>query len=298
MKSRILTLLLCFGLGSLTVSTTALAADDADALRSLNKLSILLDKSIMAYQMSKLDSGNPIYGAAVDQTTSRIRNLRNSYQQPAIQAKQQDELATLNKRVGNFLDELAQGEKKIASGGYEDDAVISDMYADKNAVQDSAQKLSKAIQQTGKVKVDPAVQEVRELAAMLQTMASNYIEQASSVSGSALRGGANRPLDQMSHEFASRLAKLNIKSDKVVGLNDKVRLVKGKWIFIENSMINFKQNTVPYLVYRYADSMVDDLLSIGDMYESRDSVQVQAPDIAPPEVGEVPLPPGIPAAKK
>lgn len=309
MKSRILALTLLLGLGALGFSTQSLA-DDATALRSLNTLSILLDKSSMAYQMFKLDTGNPIYSQAIDKTVDRIRKLRTDYQQPAAKAKQDKELASLNKSVSAYLDGLTSNERKIAEGGYEEYAVVSDMYSNKSSAQDTITKLYDAIKANNHVDVEPVVQETRDLATLLQTLTSSYIEQAASVAGNAFRSGGNKPLDQLAHEFSTRLAKFNISSDKVISLDAKVREVKSEWAFIENSLINFKQNTVPFLVYRYADTMVDDLLDIGELYENRNQSQVKAPNIGastgggaplpagiPPASNGVPLPPGVPPAK-
>lgn len=304
MKSRILALTLLLGLGSLGVTTQA-SADDATALRSLNTLSILLDKSSMAYQMFKLDTGNPLYSQTIDKTVQRIRTLHDDYQDAAAKAKQQKELAAINKDVNDYLKGLISNEHKIAEGGYEEYAVVGDMYSNKADAQAAIKKLYAAIKANNGVEVEAAVQETRDLASELQTLSSAYIEQSASVAGNAFRAGGNKPLDQLAHEFSSKLAKFDLSSDKVIGLNAKVREVKNKWAFIENSLINFKQNTVPFLIYRYADTMVDDLLDIGQMYESRNETQVKAPAIGgaplpagiPPAAGGAPLPPGVPPAK-
>jgi hypothetical protein len=302
MKSRIVALVLLLGLGSLSFSSQVLAADtassaNATALRSLNKLSILLDKAAMSYQMFKLDLGNPIYSQAVDKTIDRIRRLHDDYQEPVIKAKQNKALGALNKDVDTFLRELTENEHAIAKGGYEEYAVVSDMYTNKVNAQKIISNLYDDLKKKDNVKVEAAVQESRELASLLQTMASNYIEQTASVSGSALRGGSgNKPVDQLAGEFSARLAKFDIHSDTVIGLNTKVREVKNKWTFIKNSMVNFKKNTVPYLVYRYADTMVDDLLDIAELWETRNEAGIQAPAIGGPASDSTPLPPGIPPA--
>lgn len=295
MKSRILTLSLLLGLGTLGFSTQA-TADDTTALRSLKTLSILLDKSSMAYQMFKLDTGNPMYSETIDKSVQRMRAIHDDYQQAAIKAKQQEDLAKINKNVDTYIKGLTSNEHKISAGGYEEYAVVAEMYANKVTAQDSIADLYTAIKSNNKVTVEPVVQETRDLATQLQTISSLYIEQSASVSGIALRAGGNKPLDQMAHEFSTKLAKFDISSDKVIGLNAKVREVKNKWAFIENSLINYKQNTVPFLVYRYADTMVDDLLDIGEMYENRNESQVKAPSIGASVSGAPPLPAGIPPA--
>lgn len=297
MKSRIVALVLLFGLGGMLLSGTAMAETNsatATALRSLNKLSTLMDKATMAYQMFKLDFGNPLYSKSLDKTIDRIENIRTDYHQAANEAEMADTLSTLTQEVDTFLKKLTFNEKKIAQGGYESYAVSSQMYDSKAAAHKAIDSLYSGIKKQLDVEVETEVQECRDLATLLQSIASDYIVQSVSMTGNALISGGNKPLDELAKEFSQRLADLNIQSDKVIGLNAKVRQVKAKWAFIKNSLVNFKQNTVPYLVYRYTDRMVDDLLQIAELYETRNAPKIKAPTFGVP--GGMPMPTGAPPA--
>ena len=68
--------------------------------------------------------------------------------------------------------------------------------------------------------------------------------------------------------------------------------VKRKWSFIEQSMLNYLQDQVSFLVYRYSSAIVDELLSAARSLGGEDEVPVD--DLGP---ANIPLPPGIPAAE-
>ncbi len=303
MKAKILTLVLLMGLGSLGFSTSALAANDdntaaATAMRSLNKLSILMNKATMAYQMFKLDQGNPQYGEDLDSAMQRIHELYKDYQQPVVDAGKSEQLNKLNQLVNTFTKKITFNQKKIASGGFESYAVSSDMYQAMSKAQKIAEKLYDAVQKSADVKVEEPVQKSRDIATLLQLMASSYIEQSVSVSGNALRGSGNMALDKAAEKLSNKLDNFDIHSDKIITINVKVRDVKNKWIFLKSSFVHYKERVVPFLVYRYADHMVDDLLAIDELYENRNKQKIKPPTIGGATLANgVPLPTGIPAAK-
>lgn len=301
MKSLLLTFMLALSLASSPL-TTALANDTdlKKVIRGLTETHILMVKSTMVYEMLKLDGGNPTYSTTLSQIVERIEDLGGSYRNLSLDADITDKLRQLNRSVDTFLEELHVNQQEIAQGGYEQYALVDDMYEQRDKAKELATSIIDMIKATNSVTIDPLVQEGRDLANTLQTLSANYIEQASSISGSALRGGENNniPIDQLANDITKRLAQYNPQSEKVIGLNAKVRDVKNKWAFLKNSMINFKTDTVPYLTYHYSDKMVDDLLSIADMYENKDQQAIEAPSFSMEPSGDtIPLPAGIPAAQ-
>jgi len=300
MRSTFRTFMFVLGLSTVLPLTPALADDTQEAIRGLTELSILMDKSTMAYDMFRLDEGNPIYSSALNRIVERIRTNTQTYQgQFGNDADISNNIQQLNRSLDTFLKELKTNQDEIAQGGYEEFALVDDMYDQKASAKNRAAELIDAIKSTTGTTADPVVVESRELAALLQTITANYIEQASSITGRALRGGEdqNLAIDKLSDLFSERLAAFNPASDKVIGLNAKVRDVKNKWAFLKNSMANFKTDTVPYLVFHYADKMVDDLLDIADMYENKDRQAIQAPSFGMEDNGSTPLPFGIPPAQ-
>lgn len=299
MKSASKIFMFIIGLGFAIQSSVLYAASEQqEAIRHLTELPILLDKSTMTYDMFKLDGGNPVYNSALNRIVERIKNNTNNYKTSFNDNDEiKNNLMQLNKSVSVFLQELRSNQSEISQGGYEEYAVVDDMYEQKANAKELASVVATQIAETINVKADPLVTEGRELAALLQTITANYVEQSSSLTGRALRGGEdqNLPIDKLADTFSERLAKFNPESDKVIGLNAKIRDVKNKWAFLKGSMTNFKSDTVPYLTFHYADKMVDDLLDIVDMYENRNQEHIQAPSFTLDSDSDgAPLPFGIP----
>lgn len=292
--------MLCVGF-----TTQAMAASNSSdaaqntALRDLHKLTILLDEASMAYEMYKIDMGNPLYKKAVDELVGKIRGLRGSFGGIAAKDDQQDSLQQIKEQVAIFLKKLNFNESRIAKGGYEDFRISGQMYSAKTKAQQAATSLYNTLIKDDSITVEAPVQKSRELATLFQTMASSYIEQTSSVFGTSTHTRGNKPLNELAVKFSDMLANFDIHTDKVLGLNTKVREVKNKWAFLKDSFINYKENTVPYLVYRYSTRMIQDLLDIGRMYETRNQT-IAAPSLpsrSGANSGGTPLPPGVPARK-
>lgn len=281
MRSAILAFVLLF---SLVTAPFCLAADASqedikEAVRGLTEIQVLMLKSTMSYEMLKLDQGNPVYSASINQVLERIKELSNTYRSLSISPDLESKINSLTQSVTIFLDELRTNQKEIAQGGYEQYALVNDMYEQRDKSRDLAVSIINQIKAQNNLSIDPLVQEGRDLANVLQTLSASYIEQSASVSGTALRGGddSNISVDNLADDFTNRLNNYNPQSEKVIGLNAKVRDVKNKWAFLRSSMINFKTDTVPYLAFHYTDKMVDDLLSIADMYEHKDRQEIEAP---------------------
>lgn len=104
--------------------------------------------------------------------------------------------------------------------------------------------------------------EARALALSLAQMAALYVESASAayVTNRSL-DSQDMTIDQRAVNFSKRLAGLlaKAKGDEATKLG---RSIQSKWKFIEHSMLNYQEKTVPFLVDRYAQLIVADLVTL------------------------------------
>lgn len=233
----------------------------------LDTLTILLNKAVMSYQMFKLDQSNPLYSQVIDSTKLRIRQLRSDLRQATKSNEANGKQATvIGENISHFLDSLTFNESQLAGGGYEAYSAVRTMYKSKQTIDATSKKLRATIVKEQQLKIPAIALQSRALAQQLQAMSANYIEQVASVSGSSFRQGGNKPINELANTFSKKLEQFNLPDSAPSGFQGQLSQIKAKWGFIEKSMIDFKHNTVPYLVYRYADSMVDSLLDIADGY--------------------------------
>lgn len=288
-RSRLLCLLLaCLP----ALAPVAVAAQEAPAaMGNLHTLRVLLDKAAMDYQMFKGENGNPRYNESLEDSLARIGDVRERLSGNLPSGVAQDKIRQMNNHVDQFLQLLNDNRDRIAGGGYEEFSLVDQMYNQKQQAQQLASEVADALRGQLEEDVPENIQRIRELSFTMQRMAAAYIEQAASAFGTAYRGqGDEKPVDQLAREFSQELDELTLKNKENPTTQVMMNQVRRRWGFIEQSMLNYKENTVPFLVYRYANAVVDDLLTIADIQTG------QGPGAMPTGGGDgaVPLPPGMP----
>lgn len=270
--------------GTLLLSQAALA--DAVTLRTLNDVRILLDRVNMDYQMFKGENANPRYGDLLEEDLDTLADAREEM----ADAVQSEEVDTIESDIDRYLVLLDDNYSALASGGYEVNALVEEMMEKKTGAQRAISALYTTTSET--TDADPRVVEYQTMAFLMQQMAARYLENAAAVYGVAFRDLSDeRSIDQLALDFSQRLAKLDMDAkDLPVDAKTQLADVKRKWTFIEQSMMNFMENQVSFLVYRYSNTIVEDLQGAARSLSGDTGISA-------PTGGDIPLPPGIPAAE-
>lgn len=270
--------------GALLLSQAALA--DAITLRALNDVRILLDRVNMDYQMFKGENANPRYGDLLEEDLDTLADAREEM----ADAVQSEEVDAIETDIDRYLALLDDNYSALASGGYEVNALVEEMMEKKTNAQRAISALYTSTAET--TDADPRVVEYQTMAFLMQQMAARYLENAAAVYGVAFRGFSDeRSIDQLALDFSQRLTNLDMDAkDLPVEARTQLTDVKRKWTFIEQSMMNFMENQVSFLVYRYSNTIVEDLQGAARTLSGDTGISA-------PTGGDIPLPPGIPAAE-
>lgn len=270
--------------GALLLSQLALA--DAVTLRALNDVRILLDRVNMDYQMFKGENANPRYGDLLEEDIDALADAREEM----IDVVQSDEMDAIGQNIDRYLELLDDSYSALSSGGYDVNALVDEMMDKKLAAQRGITALYNTSAESSNA--DPRVIEYQTMAFLMQQMAARYLENAAAVFGVAWRDmGDERSIDQLALDFSQRLGKLDLTAqDLPVEARTQLTDVQRKWTFIEQSMMNFMENQVSFLVFRYSNTIVEDLQGAARSLSGDESISA-------PTSGDIPLPPGIPAAE-
>lgn len=260
----------------------------AQALQSLNAARVVLDRANLDYQMFKAENFNPAYAESMQDHLQELGRQMDRVSDEFADGDHADQLDAINKHVARYVRLLQQNYQSIMDDGYEVLAITDEMMGQKQEAQRLMTEMFAAAAEQSDI--EPRVKEYLDLAYEMQTMAARYVEYASSVSGVAFRDQSDeRTVDALAQDFSARLGALSDK-DLPAGPATLIKDVRRKWAFIEGSMMNYMQNQVAFLVYRYSNNIVDALLSA-----SRNLIGEEEPAEAIGG-GHLPLPPGIPAA--
>ena len=100
----------------------------------------------------------------------------------------------------------------------------------------------------------------------MEEITSQYAARGTSNLGQVFMGSYERSLDQMAVAFRTDLAKLKQQIDPNDSQNI-LRAIDSKWNFMERSIKNYNENTVPFLVTSYSERIIMNLEEIVALHD-------------------------------
>ena len=147
---------------------------------------------------------------------------------------------------------------ELLEQGYVDLHTVNDLSASQHALREGYQRLEEQLAGKG-VKGNP----LQDQAILMQRIAAEYVRESASLDGgSAIYDNAQdleKPVDQLAQEFRQQLASLDQQYAGQAQVSQKLKKVGITFAYIEKSLQNYKERSVPYVVSRYSDKIVGSL---------------------------------------
>jgi len=147
---------------------------------------------------------------------------------------------------------------ELLEQGYVDLHTVNDLSASQHALREGTERLEEQLASKG-VKGNP----LQDQAILMQRIAAEYVRESASLDGgSAIYDNAHdleKPVDQLAQEFRQQLASLDQQYAGQAQVSQKLKKVGITFAYIEKSLQNYKERSVPYVVSRYSDKIVGSL---------------------------------------
>ena len=258
-----LSTLLVLLLGAFLNSPTFAAA--ADDLLHIHQMRLAAQKSLGDFYMYNAMEGDQRYARMINDTLQRAQtHLSNMGSQPGDHSKAL--LGTLQQEWQSYRDRLLQLMETMQKQGFTDLQPVAALAQSNERLIGIGGDLYQAIQQESGQTVPPLTQRSREQSLLMQSIALAYASRSASIGGSFFGGGEERAIDEQVREFASRLDALARTSQNTPEISATIGTIDTKFRYIEKSLLNYNQNTVPFLVNKYSDSIIDGLEEVSALY--------------------------------
>lgn len=223
------------------------------------------------FHMLTIMTGGDSYAADLDGSIDKARRALKRIEADA-EGSEERKLATELSNEWKTFEQAASG-NTMAEQGYTDTYTIQDV----NELPAFMLEKMEAFEGGAAGNYD----DVRELAAFLQRMTSEYLNVAADPSGGMAAGTDEGRLEfkDAVPRFEAMLASTKKNHSGDEAMSRALNQVGLKWTFIRESMVKFYENAVPFLVYRYTKQMVDTL----DQAISLASSEVEKPTFGPVE---------------
>ncbi len=258
----------------ITLSTPLIAADTqpptthTQTQSTLNQLFLMrlaTQRSIGAFYMFNNQEQDQRYAkTAADNASQAARYLQG------LAAPQSADGQTLKAQLTNdFSDYNRQLERLIGAiqeRGYSDLQPVANLALLNSSILKNSQELTQLIAQEQQYTTPELTQLAREQSLLMQSIAADYAARSASVGASFFADGEKQPLDQLSELFARNLAIMQNHSGNNPDINKSLRAIEVKWRYIENSLKNYNENSVPFVIDKFARSITQSLEQIAAQY--------------------------------
>ncbi len=247
------------------LSTAAQAADAGSSLLTVHQLRLAAQKSLGDFYMYNGMEGDQRYARMISQSVQEVgQHLSALNEMPGEGSKALR--AQLEQRWQEYHKSLASLTVALKAQGYTDLQPVADLAASNQQLMDLSQELYSKIQQESGHGVAPLTQRSREQSLLMQAIAVDYASRSASVGATFMGGGTSRPIEELVQVFAERLASMEKAPQNTAQIQQQLSAVSTKWRYIEKSLINYNENSVPFLINKYSDSIVDGLEDVSAQY--------------------------------
>ncbi|MBS7691693.1 hypothetical protein I0E98_19840 [Pseudomonas lalucatii] len=267
MSSRLLAISLStlLATGLTLFSSASQAADAASNLLALHQLRLAAQKSLGDFYMYNAMEGDQRYARLIDQSqTQASQHLQALAEMPGEGSRVL--LAQLDEQWRDYRSALDRLIKALKQQGYTDLQPVADLGASNQQLLALSNALYSKIEQESQFKVAPLTQQSRDQSLLMQAIAVDYAARNASVGATFMGGGEVRPIEEMVDQFAAGLANLQQATRNDAQLKQTLSTVGTKWRYIEKSLMNYNENSVPFLVNKYSDSIIEGLERVSAQY--------------------------------
>lgn len=270
MKNRVYALCLS---ALLTLPLPALAADPAapseqataSSLNALFFMRLETQRSIGSFYMFNSQEQDQLYARQAHENLAlAIENLNklptpSSTQAQALQAQLENDFNIYNAELRRLINALKEQ-------GYTDLQPVADLASLNSSILKTSKELEEQILQDNQYRLPNLTLLAREQSLLMQSIAADYAARSASVGASFFADGEKQPLDKLSEIFANNLASMQSDPKNNGDTSKALRTIQVKWNYIEDSLKNYNEDSVPFVIDKYARSITQTLEQLAAEY--------------------------------
>lgn len=249
-----------------TLFSSQVFATPQQLLNNIHKMRLLSTESLTNFYMySGLDADSK-YGKKILNNLNEFEKvLENTRLIPAADGIS-DSLVKIDTSWTTFNKLIRINYKDMETQGFPNVRLVDEM-GKVNAI--LLKTLSQAYQDTkDSTGISPpqVVETARTLSITMEEITSQYAARGTSNLGQVFMGSYERSLEQMADAFRTDL--VNLKTQANPDSSQRLlRAIDSKWNFMERSIKNYNENTVPFLVASYSERIIVNLEELVVMHD-------------------------------
>ena len=240
-------------------------AQAADNLLNLQQMRLAAQKSLGDFYMFNSMEADQRYARMINDDVAKANahlSAMSSLPGPASNAMHEQ----VQRRWLDYQQQLHALTQAISRQGYSELQPVADLAADNQALLTLSAQLYAAIQEEAHYRVPALTQRSREQSLLMQGIAVDYASRSASVGATFMGGTDARPIEELVSQFAAAMQELQQAPQNTAPIRQSWEGVSTKWRYIEKSLINYNEKSVPFLVNKYSTSIVEGIEGIAGQY--------------------------------
>lgn len=235
-------------------------------LNNIHKMRLLSNESLTNFYMYSGLDADAKYGKKIIDNLSEFEDLLDNTRQLPAADDISDSLAAIDAPWGKFNKLIRINYKDMAAQGFPNIRLVDEMGKINSVLLKTlSQAYLDAKASTG-ITPPQVVETARSLSMTMEEITSQYAARGTSNLGQVFMGSYERTLEQMAEAFRNGLVNLKTQAN-----NDDsqriLRAIDSKWNFMERSIKNYNENTVPFLVTSYSERIIVNLEELVAMHD-------------------------------
>lgn len=269
MTSRLLAISLSLVLTALLPlgAHAANAPAGTDALLKLHQLRLAAQKSLGDFYMYNSMDGDQRYARLIEESVHNAHaRLAELTDMPGEASKAMR--AQLEQQLIAYEAELQNLTTAMKTQGFTDLQPVADLATRNQQLMALSNELYGKIQQESGQIVPPMTQQSREQSLLMQAIAVDYASRSASVGATFIgsAAGDEQTIDDLVTQFAGKLSSMEQSPQNTAQIRESLNGINTKWRYIEKSLKNYNENSVPFVVSKYSDSIIDGLEGVSAQY--------------------------------
>jgi len=162
--------------------------------------------------------------------------------------------AEISSQHGKLEQTVQYNADSIAKKGVPENAVVDEMVQHELVLVASLSQAARGLLSTGKIKEVAEVKQARDLAVLIEYANARYIERATQLY--PRDDSAEPTIDELATQFNTGINALRTSKQLTPEQKKKVESINTRFRFINGSLRNYNEKTVPFTVNRHTKSMV------------------------------------------
>jgi hypothetical protein len=246
---------------SFAVSNVSFAIADEQTLITSTQMQLAAYQVSTRFHQLTLHEGDSLIQEKLEQDIAVLNSLR----QELAESDAPESSEAIKESLAISKDYIVfAGKNEIASEGHTSPYAITDLH---EARFNLLKTLNKIIDKEKEVSGDSRKYDLLSAAILLQQMTSDYVRRSVATGGAGLYVEGEEKMDTpdvLAEKFSAQLAAIGKTHQSNKELSSLIRNIDRKWRFIEPSFKNYNENTVPFLVTKYCDTIVAKLTEVAD----------------------------------